>query len=313
MRASSLSSSRQRRPAPAVWAVPLLLLPAAWVCAAAGGGGQQPPAAKDPLAYKVHEWPGGTYATFDGWPVGELPNGLGGRLYATCPPGRERDFNLLLLVVTPEAPVLARVFEVGPQLVAQQFPQLRRDGGQAECTFGGDVARVEQYRGQWEGKEVRAQAIYVRKKDVALLVFGVGTEAGFKEFGRAPEIVAQSISFKESPLEPQIVGTWTFSAGQRRELSSGNRVSAASDVTVTIYPNGSFTKYSSGSVTGAATAGDSAGSADWLREGRGRGRLVKRGDVLTFHYDDGKTWSGAYRLEGNNGLRLGTALYARGG
>jgi hypothetical protein len=51
-----------------------------------------------------------------------------------------------------------------------------------------------------------------------------------------------------SPPEPDLVGPWTFSVGLRRELSTSNRVTASSDKTRGIYPNGRFTEYSQGYV-----------------------------------------------------------------
>jgi hypothetical protein len=267
--------------------------------------------AKDVLAYKVRSWPGGTFATFDGWEIRELPNDLGGKLYATAPAGRDGDFCLLLFVVTPDQEVLKQMFALGPRLVTLNFPHLERVGAPRKCTFGGDEARLERYEGKRGDRQEVAQAVFIRKKDVAVIVFGIGTEAGFDEFGRATEIVAQSLSFKESPLEPELVGTWTFSAGLRRELSVGNRVSASSDKTLTIYPNGTFTEFSQGYVDATATAGASAGGMNWVTEGGGRGRIVKRGDLLTFHYDDGKTWTGPYKVEGAHRLWLGKSSYIK--
>src|SRR5262249_53868946 len=137
------------------------------------------------------------------------------------------------------------------------------------------------------------------------------TDAGFKEFGRATEIVAQSLSFKESPLERGLVGTWTFSSGLRREFKVGERINVSKDITLTIYPNGTFTEYSQGYVDSGGIAGGYTGSMNWVKEGGGRGRIIKRGNVLTFQYDDGKVWSGAYKLEGSNGLKLGDSLYTK--
>jgi hypothetical protein len=37
---------------------------------------------------------------------------------------------------------------------------------------------------------------------------------------------------------------------------------------------------------------------------------VKRGNVLTFHYDNGQTWSAAYALEGG-ALKLDGTIYLR--
>src|SRR5262249_44319498 len=152
------------------------------------GADKKPEQAKGLLRHTDRKWEGGTYTTFDGWKIQELPNDLGGWLFRTYPPEREQDVSLLLFVATPPPARLARLVDLGPALVKFNYPHLERTGRSEECKFGGDEARLERYEGKRGGRKELAQAIFVRKKGVAVVVFGIGTEAGFKDFGRATEI-----------------------------------------------------------------------------------------------------------------------------
>src|SRR5258706_270280 len=79
---------------------------------------------------------------------------------------------------------------------------------QKKCTCGGDEAMIETYEASIGGTNCLCRVLYVKRKDIAVAVLGVGKEGAFKEFGRSIEIVAQSISFKESALDASLVGTW---------------------------------------------------------------------------------------------------------
>jgi hypothetical protein len=262
---------------------------------------------RDPLAYKVQELPGGSIATFDGWRI--VPVMADGTTFAfdTCPQGREREFVLRVVIATPNAQDLANVFTLGPQLtqqfLAQLSPNFRRSGEMQKTTVGGDEARVEQYQGNLMGNAVTAKVMYVRRNDVAFAVMGIGTEAGFRDFGRAIEITAQSITFKESAIEPHLIGTWMMETSSRAEgIRASDTLIVASSRSITIYPNSTFTD--------SAHTGASGNGMTGMADGGSRGRVVKRGNVLTFHYDDGKTWSAAYSVEGG-GLKLDGNIYLR--
>ena len=95
--------------------------------------------------------------------------------------------------------------------LAQFFGPVFKSSGDSQKTLcGGDEAMVESYEGSANGQKLTCRVLYVKRKDVAIAVMGIGSAAGFKDFGRAIEIVAQSITFKESALEPGLVGTWTL-------------------------------------------------------------------------------------------------------
>ncbi len=269
-------------------------------------------AKKDPLAYRVHQLQGGTIATFEGWKI--VPVGADGNWTAfdTTPPGKEQDFVLRVVFGTPNRGELESIFTAGPELVRQFLTQLfgagvRRSGEQKKCTFGGDEAMVEEYAAEAQGKKLTVRVAYIKKKDVAVAVLGIGTEAGIKEFGRAIEITAQSISFQESPLEPALVGTWALEKYTSSGTGTSSQFSYSSGRYVTIYPNGAFSE----STHSSASSRSSSGTGDVMVEGGDRGRIVKRGSLLTFHYDDGKTWSTDYRLDGGQGLWMGKTLYLK--
>ena len=263
------------------------------------------------LKYKIEQLPGGTIASFDGWQ--SVPVLADGNMFVIdmCPANRQRDFVLRVCIATPNARDLANLFTVGPQLT-QQFlmqlsPSFRRTGQLERATCGGDEARVEQYRGNLMGNDVAARVMYVRRDaDVALAVCGIGTDAGLREFGASIEIMAQSITFKEAALEPQLVGSWVSETSSRADSGgigrSGDVINVNCTRTIAIYPNGTFTDSAGTTVVGAEVTG--------LAEGGNRGRLVKRGNVLTFHYDNGQTWSAAYALEGG-ALKLDGRVYLR--
>src|SRR5262249_1083784 len=139
-------------------------------------------AAGESLPVKVVKLPGFSVATFEGWRVVPVIEGKGGAwVYDTVPPGRESDFVLRLAIVTPSARDLAQIFNLGPRQLQQRFPFLKRVGEPERCTFAGDEARRERYEGQTQGKQVAAHAVYLKKKDVAVGVVGMGSPAGVKE------------------------------------------------------------------------------------------------------------------------------------
>jgi hypothetical protein len=262
--------------------------------------------------HTVHKWAGGTFVTFDSWRVQPVSANPAWLVYDTAPPGREPGFALRLLVTTPDARSLDNMFDLGPRLVQTYYPFLKRKGKQEKTKFGGDEARTERYEGQMLGRDLVGQVIYVRRKDVAVVVLGLGSEEGFKQYGRAVEVVAQSVSFKESPLDAKLVGSWTWQKASRTTFGrESDRVSATSTHQVVIYGNGAFTETSSGTVDASAKTRTTTGWAGWLKEGSKRGRVVRRGNVLTFRRDDGTTWTVNYELKGDSGLMLGRDLYIK--
>ena len=283
--------------------------------APSGGAGNKPGAqaeprsvTKDPLAYRTFQWPGGTIAQFDHWkygPISSVPNTV------WCdgwPEGRQQDFTLRTAIGTPSVQDMANFFTLGPQLVQgvlQQYfgPVFQRDGEPKKTTCGGDEAMLEAYQAEIRGAKWLCRVLYVKRKDIAIAVLGIGKEDAFKEFGRSIEIVAQSISLKESAVDTALVGTWVLenfsSAGSR---VNGDVLNVAQARSITIFPNGAFTDTASSTFSSPDMTG--------LEKGGHRGSVVKRGNVLTFRYDDGNTWSPAYEVF-SNGLKLNGAIYVK--
>jgi hypothetical protein len=264
---------------------------------------------KDALAYRVQQINGGTIAVFDGWKVAPLNLGANIIAASTFPEGRQSDYILSAAIATPSKQDLENFFTVGPQLtrqlLAQLSPTFRATGQGKKTKVGGDEALIEEYEGQINGKKVTARVIYVRRQDVGFAVSGIGTEAGMSEFSRSIEIVAQSITFKEAALEPALVGTFF-----RTLYHGGGDLNVSNTRSITIYPNGTFTDSANTLVTGAVKAGQSQTDVNGLVEGAHRGRVIKRGNNLTFHYDNGQTWSAPYEVY-SNGMKLDGQLYER--
>ncbi len=257
-------------------------------------------AQKDPLAYKMHQLPAGSIAVFEGWQIQNTSSDSQWSGYVTCPAGKENDFQLIVMVGTPDASTIENLFTEGPAYVQGQLPVLQPKGSGKNETFGGDPALRVDYAGDANGKSILGQAIFVKKQDVALGVLGIGTPEGFKEYGRSVEIVAQSVTLKQTALDPGLVGTW----GYEKHTFSGSGSTAFSSTStryITIYPNGTFSE--SGGLY-ANTPGVMAQS-----ESGNRGRLVARGNLLTFHYDDGKTQTREWKFEGGSGLNLNGTIY----
>jgi hypothetical protein len=261
------------------------------------------------LKYKVEKGPGGTWAAFDGWRAATTTAG-GWFTLQTAPRGREKDFALRVSYGTPDKKDLEKLFELGPKVVEKLLPGLKRQGKPTKATFGGDEARVERWEGNSPDKVKRvARVVYLRKKDVAVAIIGLGTEAGTKELGEAVEITAKSLSFKESPLEKGLAGTWSWSTS-----SSVGGLTMTASKRVTITADGQFTWRNSGVGTGEVrlAAGEvRLETTGYLKDGTMKGKVIRRGPVLTFHADDGRRWSLTYRLKGNNGLELGGQLFAK--
>src|ERR1043166_9375930 len=97
---------------------------------------------KDPLAYKVHQLPAGTIATFEGWKINILPSDPNWATMETHPDGKENDFQMIVSAGTPEARIQANLFEEGARFLEQRIPAMRPKGEAKACTFGGDEARV---------------------------------------------------------------------------------------------------------------------------------------------------------------------------
>jgi hypothetical protein len=270
--------------------------------AAAPGKEVKVNAGKDPLACKIHQLPGGTIATFDGWKIQSRQDG-NWIILATSPEGKENDFQMVIFLGTPTTEELEQLFTLGPARVRQMFPGFRPRSDGKQATFGGDPALVETYDAEWQGNPLTARVIYVRRKDVAVAVLGIGTEEAFKIYGRAVEITAQSITTKESPLEPAICGTWVLDSYKSTGTGS-TFFSHSSSTSLTLYPNGTFTKSSMSSASIPRT--------DMYLEGGDRGTVVKRGNTLTFRSDKGEVWNAEYRLDGGGkALWLNQAMYLR--
>jgi hypothetical protein len=260
------------------------------------------PVEKDPLAYKVHPFNGGTIATFDGWKFAPPRQDGNWIVLVTSPEGKEDEFQVVIFVGTPTEEELGRMFELAPQRLQQLFPAWRAKGAAKKTTFGGDAAMIESYdAGEWKGQAMTATAIYVKRKDIAVAVVGIGSAAGNRTYGRAVEITAQSITFQEAALEPELCGTWNFSSYKSSGTGS-TFFSYSSSTNMTIYPNGTFTKRSMSTASGSG--------AEAYTDGGERGTVTKRGTNLTFRNDKGEVWNMEYKLEGG-ALLLNNALWTR--
>jgi hypothetical protein len=258
--------------------------------------------AKDPLAYKVHQLAGGTVATFDGWKIAPLPLEGGWAGMETHPDGKENDFQLLVTAGIPDAQIQANLFEEGARFLQQMIPLMRPSGEPAKTTIGGDEARVQDYALAIQGTAVKVQSLIIKKKDVAVALLAFGTDDAWKTYGRSVMITAQSITIKESPPDPALVGTWTFDSYRSSGTGTSSQFSHSSSRSITVYPNSTFTDSSFSSTNLSETTG----STSAYLEGGDRGRVVKRGTVLSFHYDNGKVWSPEYRLDGGALVLNGT-------
>jgi len=262
------------------------------------------PGKKDPLAYKMHQLPAGSIALFEGWQIQPVGSDGNWSSFVTCPQGKQNDFQLYIVAGIPDANELAAFFESGPAYVLQQLPFLQRTGESKKCTFGGDEALLDRYQGEANGKKIESTAVYIKKKDVAVGVLGIGTPEAFKEYGRSVEIVAQSITIKDAVLDNRLVGTWTFEKHYFSGQGTSNSFSSTSTRSLTFYPNGSFTD-STGTY---ASNRDNVGSSMVQAEGGDRGRVSVRGNLLTLTYDNGKTWTGDYAFDGG-ALKLNGQIY----
>jgi hypothetical protein len=263
------------------------------------------------LSYKIEQLPGGTIAVFDGWQVVPVSAGDNTFMFDTTPPGSSRDFVLRVCIVTPSAQELARVFELAPQVVRQFLVQISptfRQSAEAQRTrLGSDDAMVEEYCGSLMEHAITARVLYVRRDDIAIAVMGLGTEAGMRQYGSAIEVMAKSITFRPSPLEPQLAGAWVLENNVRVDSGAigraGDVLNVSTSRTITIDAQRGIFSDSAGTV---AVGADVTGH---LQDGS-RGRVIKRGNILTFHYDNGQTWSATYSLEGG-ALKLNGQIFLR--
>jgi len=249
---------------------------------------------KDPLAYKVQQVPGGSIATFEGWKFQALGSDGTWAQFETHAEGRENDFQILITAGTPGRAVLNNLFDEAAKLMAKLMPAAKAVGEAQKATIGGDEARVQDYTLEAQGRKVQIQAIVIRKKDIAVSVLGIGSEEGFKEFGRAVGITAQSITIKEEPPDPGLVGTWLLEKYSSSGAGTSNAFSHSSSCSLTIYPNGTFSECSSS----MSTLSNTVGRTEGYLNGGDRGRVVKRGNTLTFTYDNGKVWNTDFRFDG---------------
>jgi hypothetical protein len=262
---------------------------------------------KDPLAYKVHQLPAGTIATFNDWKIKIIPSDGNWAMMETFPDGKEDVYQLIVAAGTPEAQVQANLFEDGPKLLRQMLPQLRATGEAKSCTFGGDEARLQEYTLSYQGRDYTGQHLLIKKKDVAVSLLAFGTAEGMKEYGRALGITAQSITIKESPPDPALVGTWALEKYYSSGTGTSSQFSHSSSRSVTLYPNGTFTESSFSS----SNLNNTTGTTSAYLEGGDRGKVIKRGTTLTFHYDNGKVWNAEYKLDGGQALVLNGNYYLK--
>ena len=249
---------------------------------------------KDPLAYKVQQVPGGSIATFEGWKFQALGSDGTWAQFETHAEGKENEFQLFITAGTPGREIMNNLFDEAAKLMAKLLPTAKAVGEAQKATIGGDEARVQDYTLEAQGKKMQIQAIVIRKKDVAVSVLGLGTEEGFKEFGRSVGITAQSITIKEEPPDPGLVGTWLLEKYSSSGAGTSNAFSHSSSCSLTLYRNGTFTEHSSS----MSTLSNNTGRTEGYLDGGDRGRVVKRGNTLTFTYDNGKIWNTDFRFDG---------------
>jgi hypothetical protein len=260
---------------------------------------------KDPLAYKIHKFSGGSIATFDNWGIQQVPSEDKNLIiFDTAPQGKQNDFVLRVAMGTPGLEDMQNLFVKGPEQVQAFLQGFQRSGEQKKTTYGGDEAMSEEYKGKSpDGRDITVRVVYIKKKDVAVAILAIGTDAGHKEFGRSQEIVAQSVTFTESAIEAELTGTWHLSSFYQSGTGS-HQFSSSSATSMTIYPNGTFTEHS------MTTAGGQSTASAYV-EGKQRGRIVKRGNNLTFYYDGGdkKVWNATYELKGGALMLNGKAWF----
>jgi hypothetical protein len=213
---------------------------------------------------------------------------------------------MLILLGTQGEREQAKLFEEGPAKLKQVFPGLRESGEAKKATFGGDEARLQDWTIDIQGRGMKVQTILLRKKDVAIALLAVFTDESYKEYGRALGITAQSISVKESPPDPGLVGTWALEKYYSSGAGTSNAFSHSSSTSITIYPNGTFTERSFSS----SSLNNNTGTTSAYLDGGDRGKVVRRGTSLTFHYDNGKTWNTDYRFDGG-ALFLGKNMWLK--
>lgn len=249
---------------------------------------------KDPLAYKVHQLPAGTLATFEGWKITPMPGDSTWAVMETHPEGKENDFQMIVSAGTPGPQVMANLFEEASKYLQQLMPALKAAGEAQKTTIGGDEARIQDYTCEYQGRTLKVQSVIIRKKDVAVSVLALGSEAAFKEYGRAVGITAQSITVKADPPDPALVGTWLLEKYYSSGAGTSSKFSHSSSTSMTIYQNGTFTESSSS----ASSLNNNVGSTSAYLDGGDRGKVVKRGTTLSFTYDNGKVWNAEFKLDG---------------
>lgn len=254
------------------------------------------------LAYHVHQADGVTLATFDDWESAASSNEQGTTL-RTHPRGRRDEFSMTVYMAPMADRDRATFLETGPADFARAIPGVTPRGEPRPATFGGDRggddARLVEYDVTEEAAAAMtpgasgarvARAAFLRKNDVGVVVFAVGTEAGVRELGRAVEIVGGSVAFTESPLDPALVGRW-YNAGSMSSGMGSHLVSVTWEKTTTFRPDGTFSE--TDTTIGSADPGSVSG------EHGKHGRVIRRGQNLTFHYDDGSVRTSDYALQGD--------------
>jgi hypothetical protein len=251
---------------------------------------------KDPLAHRVHKVEGFTLATFDDWENSATPDEQGLAI-RSHPRGRQDEFSLVVFIAPIGERDQATYLDSSPAEFARLIPGLLPRGPAQAATYGGDPARVVEYDVSAQAAAATsttpgprtARAAFLKKGDMAVVVFATGTEQGMREMGRSIDIVAQTVSFTESPMDPALVGTWR-NAGSMSSGRGPGMMSLTWETTTTIRADGTFRELDT--TIGSADIGTVSGD-------RGkRGRIVRRGENLTFHYEDGTVRSSDYAVNG---------------
>jgi hypothetical protein len=245
----------------------------------------------DPLAYTVQKGDGVTLASFDGWEATATADQQAMRI-VSHPRGRQDDFALVTLLSPIGEAEQANFLDASPAEILRAIPGLTPRGEPRPATFGGDAARLIEYDVAPDAAAGprSARGAFVRKGDMGVIVLAVGSDAAMRELGRAVEIVAGSVSFTESPLDPALVGTW-YNAGSMSSGSGAGLFSVTWEKTTAINPDGTFREWD--------TTLGSGNTGSLSSDGARYGRIVRRGETLTFHYADGSVRGSDYSLQGN--------------
>ncbi len=264
------------------------------------------------LAYDTIDYPGGTFAYFEGWGVRLLSSDAGTIAYETVPPQSGGEMTIRVMIGS-----IPLNDQQQAQFIARDQQLLRQTGARLQCIEQTDNKTPRGYQASWRthqglvmGQPTMFRQVYLRDQHGFMGIHATATPAGYVKYPQALDILVKQTVFRPSTLKAGLAGLWTFETSNAAPGAHGSRdiVTAFSGRKLTIYPNGLYVDRQRSGVIAPNLPTDISP----VQQKAAFGWVSTDQQTVTFHEASGKKWSATYQPRGDNALlRSGRIVFIK--